>query len=131
MVAMKKIVLSCKNITEDIEKHETKESPDLSKFKTDLSVALTQLMSAAKTHATNPSSDTTKNISITSSVLLQTVARLVNAVTTVEDIVVEAEASKPKDSKQLKVKIYLYLKYHSMPTHDLNRYFWSNKRIQS
>ena len=128
MIAMKKIVLSCKSITEDIESHETKHTPDLSRGKTDLSVALTQLMSTAKAHATEPNWDSRKNISIATTVLSQTVARLVNAITTVEDIVVEDDAinhtddimeeyvshdtysplpetqsTKPKNAQQLKV----------------------------
>jgi hypothetical protein len=125
---MKKIVLSCKSITEDIESHETRNTPDLSRAKTDLSVALTQLMSTAKAHATEPSRESRMNINIAITVLSQTVARLVNAITTVEDIVVEDEginhtddimeeyvsqdiysplpetqATKPKNAQQLKV----------------------------
>ncbi|RKO85421.1 hypothetical protein BDK51DRAFT_48026, partial [Blyttiomyces helicus] len=59
LVAMKAIVIACKNITEDTESFENSSSSltsaerdDLADMKNKLSVALTSLMTAAKNHAT-------------------------------------------------------------------------------
>ncbi|KAI8615600.1 hypothetical protein BC830DRAFT_1121817 [Chytriomyces sp. MP71] len=59
LVAMKSIVIACKNITEDAELYESnnnisQESRDnLEVIKNNLSTALTELINAAKSHATN------------------------------------------------------------------------------
>ncbi|KAJ3108522.1 component of the polarisome, partial [Physocladia obscura] len=61
LVAMKSIVIACKNITEDAELYESSSAADLSPearnvlegIKNELSQSLTELMGAAKSHATN------------------------------------------------------------------------------
>ncbi len=73
---MKKIVLSCKSITEEVEKLETH---DLSPIKSNLSLTLTNLMNLAKIHATGPTPTSSQNISITTKELDSVILELVNA----------------------------------------------------
>ena len=123
---MKNIVLSCKSITEEVESHETRTTPDLSQTKTDLSAALTQLMTCAKTHAKTKTETSVKEIADASTNLTRVMVQLVNTLTPVEEVVIEEsqpsrtgqimaeyvsqdtysplpQASNPKDINQLKV----------------------------
>lgn len=86
---MKKIVMACKNITEDVESHETDRTPDISRIKTDLSISLTQLMTSAKAHATSSTSATVNDIERTSERVTEIIVQLVNSITTSDDSVAE------------------------------------------
>eukprot|EP00834_Sanchytrium_tribonematis_P000008 NODE_2_length_91304_cov_0.692462.p8 type:complete len:674 gc:universal NODE_2_length_91304_cov_0.692462:69465-71486(+) len=68
LVAMKSIVIACKNITNDIEKFESTSASETAKesltgLKTQLSSSLTALMTAAKSHATGLAKGSSKSTS--------------------------------------------------------------------
>ncbi|KAJ3094223.1 component of the polarisome [Phlyctochytrium planicorne] len=86
LVAMKAIVIACKNITEDTEAHEnssasitTQEKDELEDVKNKLSQSLTALMTSAKTHATNFGSIPISYLEESSSNLTETINELVTS----------------------------------------------------
>ncbi|KAI8822407.1 uncharacterized protein EV422DRAFT_523906 [Fimicolochytrium jonesii] len=84
LVAMKSIVIACKNITEDAETFENSSSAlgpadrdQLAETKNRLAGALNNLMNAAKIHATNPGSSNVGHLDNSATQLTATIVELV------------------------------------------------------